>query len=343
MSHFVDSLTSEGLLWSRSWGTDALVQATAASTLTMTSTSETTLILTGATAGQIVRLPDATTIAVGQRYDIHNNSSQTITINDGNGGLLLVLTTQARALCTLQASGTVAGTWSILSAADNLVTTTIHTIFEEFFFQTLADLDVFHFLNFAAAGGSAVLETTEPTDNTYIGKVLCTTGTTVNNTGIGGFESSTGANRIKAGGADLVLEFRIRLPVLSGTPQYNVKLGLLNSNTVGTPTNGIYFTYSSTINSGQWEGVSRNASTSSVVDSTIAVVANTWYKLRITINRAGTLVTFYVNDVSIGSYSGANIPTTNACRVMFRIEKQGSNSGTSRSLEVDNVYYRVER
>jgi len=343
MSHYVDSITSEGLLWTHSWGTDANVVATTAGTLALTASSETTLILTGTTPGQIVQMPSATTIAVGQRYDIHNNSSQTITINDGNSALLLVLTPQARALCTLQASGTTAGTWSILSAADNLTTTTIHTIFEEFFFESLTDLDVFHFLDFTNAGGTSVLETTEPTDNTYIGKVICTTGTTVNNTGIGGFESSTGANRIKAGGADLVLEFRIRLPALSGTPQYNVKLGLLNSNTIGTPTNGIYFTYSSTINSGQWEGVSRNASTSSVVDSAIAVVANTWYKLRITVNLAGTLVTFYVNDVSIGSYSGANIPTTNACRIMFRIEKQGSNSGTSRSLEVDQVYYRVER
>jgi hypothetical protein len=337
-----DNITSEGLLQTKSWRTEALVQATAAGTLTLTSTSALVTMLTGTTAGQIVQLPDATTISVGHRIEIHNNSSQSITVNEADATLSGVLTNNQRALYVLQEAGTVGGTWS--TQVNEVISSqaTVHNMFEEFFFQSLSDLDVFHFLNFGVNGGSATIETGAPTDNSYVGKVTCSTGGTVNNTGVGGFESSTGDNRIKCGGGDMAIEFRIRLPVLSGTPQYNVKLGVMDSNTLGTPTNGVYFNYSSTLNSGQWQAITRNASTSTTVPSSIAVVAATWYKLRLQVNAAGNLVTFYINDVSIGT-SNANIPTTNACRIMFRIEKQGSNSGTSRTLEVDSVYYRMER
>ena len=217
-----------------------------------------------------------------------------------------------------------------------------HEMFEEFFFSQAGDLDIFHFQDIATNGGSAPIEAGAPTDNSYIGLVAPTTGTFFNATGVGGFESSAGNSRIKAGGGDLTLEYRVRVPVLSGTPQYNIKVGIMDSNTIGTPANGVYFTYSSTLNSGQWQAICRNASTSTTVNSSIAVVANQWYKLQIRINAAGNLVTYLVDGVSVGT-SSTNIPTTNAMRLMFRIEKQGTSTTTARILNVDYVYYRMER
>jgi len=347
MPIIVDNIQAEALLQTRSWRIEPLIQATAAGTLTLTSTSSSVTIFTGTATGQIVSMPNATTLLLGHRYEFHNNSTQSITINENDATFLGTLTPNQRALIILQDNSTAGGVWSIQLNDLSAALATVHNIFEDFFFTALSQLDVFHFLDFAAAGGTATIETTAPTDNTYIGKVICATGTlptgTNNNTGVGGFESSTGTSKIKAGGADLSLEFRVRLPVLSGTPQYNVKMGLMDSNALGTPANGVYFIYSSTINGGAWQGDSRNASTSSTVNSTVTVAANTWYKMLIQINKAGTRVDFIINDTLIGFYSGANIPVTNATRIMFRIEKQGNASATSRTLEVDSVYYRVER
>lgn len=343
MTLIADSIQSETLLQTRSWRIEPLIQATSTGTLALTEASASVTLFTGTATGQIVSMPNATTLLLGHRYEFHNNSTQSITVNEDDATFLATLTPNQRALVILQDNSTAGGVWSIQLNEQSAALATVHTIFEDFFFTALSQLDVFHFLNFAANGGTATIETTVPTDNTYIGKVICATGTTNNATGIGGFHSSTGTSKIKAGGADLSLEFRVRLPALSGTPQYNVKMGIMDSNTLGTPANGVYFIYSSTINGGAWQGISRNASTSSTVNSTVTVAAKTWYKMLIQINKAGTRVDFIIDDILIGFYSGANIPVTNATRIMFRIEKQGTASATSRTLEVDSVYYRVER
>jgi hypothetical protein len=191
-------------------------------------------------------------------------------------------------------------------------------------------------------GGTGALETTAPTDNSYSGLYTLGTGTTNNATGKSVLDSSGGTNRIKAGGGSQTIEWRIRISNLSGTPEFNIKLGLQDSSAIGDASNCICIGYSSTINSGNWRGTTRNASTSTFVNSSIAVAANTWYKLQIRINAAGTNVEFFIDGVSIGS-STTNIPTGNAMRLMASIEKQGTSSATSRSMDIDYVYYRVER
>jgi len=345
MANITDNQTIEGLVDTKSIRTQAAVQATAAVTTTLTAASEYVWLFTGTTAGQIIALTSATTISIGHRYEIHNNSSQPITVNDNAGGLLSTILQNQRGVFVLQVAGTAAGTWSTIKDDSGSASNTgirAHEMFEEFFIPSLSDQDFFHFLDFAANGGTAVIESGAPTDNSYLGSCNVTTGTTSNATGVGGFESSTGDNRIKAGGGEFTLEFRCRVPVLSGTPVYNIKLGLMDSNTIGTPTNGIFFTYTNGTNSGNWQAICRNASTSTTINSTTAVVANAWTKLEIQINTAGTLVTYLINGISVGT-STTNIPTTNAMRIMFRIEKQGSSTTTSRTLMTDSVYYRMER
>jgi hypothetical protein len=192
-----------------------------------------------------------------------------------------------------------------------------------------------------AAGSTAALEVTAPTDNTYAGRYDIATGPTNNATGKATLSSSGGTNRIKAGGSAMTIEWRVRMSALSGTPQFNIKLGLQDGTALGDPANGIYLYYSSTINSGNWRGVTRNASTSTNVDSSIAATTN-WVKLRLQVNSAGTSVEFFVDDVSIGT-SSTNIPTGNAMRIMASIEKQGTASTTSRTLNLDYIYYRMVR
>lgn len=216
-----------------------------------------------------------------------------------------------------------------------------HAIFDDFVYAALHDHSPFSLTANILNGGTGALETTDPVDNSYTGLVVLATGTTNNATGKATLDSSDAGNRIKAGGASQTIEWRVRLTNLSSaSPRYNVKLGLQSSITVGDPANGVYFQYSDNLNSGQWRGVTRHASTSTLVNSTIAVAAATWYKLRMEIDTSGN-VTFYVNDVSIGT-SSTNLPTTNAMMPCASIEK-GSTSTTSRDMDVDWLLYRSVR
>ena len=218
-----------------------------------------------------------------------------------------------------------------------------HDVFDDFLWGTLSSDGPTSLSSVILNAGIATIETTAPANNGYVGKLTVSTGITSNSTGKAVYQSSGGTPRVKAGGGPITLEWRILIPVLSGTPQFNVKVGLQDGSAVGDPANGIYFYYSSTVNSGIWRCVTRNASTSTNILTTgVTVAAATWYKLRLQINSAGNNVDFFINDIWVGN-STTNIPTTNGSMLMASIEKQGTASATERTMDIDWVYFRVER
>jgi len=111
MPHVIDSITCEGLNDIKSLRAQAVVQATAASTYTLAVASEASLIFTGTTAGQIVRLGDATTYSVGHIYIIHNNSTQSVTVQNNATTTLFTLGASQRTIIVLQNNTTAAGIW----------------------------------------------------------------------------------------------------------------------------------------------------------------------------------------------------------------------------------------
>jgi len=112
MSHIIDNITSEGLTDTKSFRAQAVVQATAASTLTLTVASEHVTIFTGTTAGQNLKLGDATTYQVGHIYIVHNNSTQSVTVQNATPTTLFTLAANQRAIIILQNNTTAAGIWS---------------------------------------------------------------------------------------------------------------------------------------------------------------------------------------------------------------------------------------
>jgi hypothetical protein len=58
-----------------------------------------------------------------------------------------------------------------------------------------------------------------------------------------------------------------------------------------------------------WKCYTRGAGVTTRTNTSIAVVAGTWYKLRIDINAAANSVTFYINDTLVATHS-SNIPTS---------------------------------
>lgn len=112
MTLIIDNLQSEGLIEFKTKRalTNAVVVAN--STQTLTATSEHLQAYTGSVAGQIVKLPDATTLSVGYQYYLLNDASVAVSVQNNASGALFVLYPAERALIVCLGTGTAAGTWS---------------------------------------------------------------------------------------------------------------------------------------------------------------------------------------------------------------------------------------
>lgn len=116
-------------------------------------------------------------------------------------------------------------------------------------------------------------------------------------------------NGILLANGEQICEFRVKLSAVSdGTDTYIFRAGLSDA-TTAAPTDGVFFRYTHSVNSGAWVLVATQNTTETAVNSTSGVVAGgTWYRLRVVVNAAATSAEFFVDDVSVGTVS-ENIPT----------------------------------
>lgn len=112
MPHSIDSQIVEGLNDIKSLRTQATVQNTVAGTLPLVLASEMVQIFDGTVAGQIVKMPDATTLSVGHRFEIWNLSTQTIDVKNYTPTTLFTLLRQRKAWLVLKNNTTSAGVWA---------------------------------------------------------------------------------------------------------------------------------------------------------------------------------------------------------------------------------------
>jgi hypothetical protein len=478
MSNTVDSQIVEGLADFGRYRVQTLVQATANSTLTLTSSSVGYFIFTGTVAGQIVKLGNATTYQVGHTYLIHNDSTQRVTVQDNSGVTLVSIYSNYRAVIVLQDNTTAAGIWVygsststdsfwvfenglltwndetgadlliaqygglgsayvrqmsangsiaaplpitngqrlggygyygynsggpngmpsaedlitasedhtptawggdrewntipngtttslermrltnqgnllIGTAADNLVDKLqvargssvnfpMLEMFDDFLWTTLGSgTNPYSVVSAITNGGAVTVETTA-TSNDYMGMIVASTGSS-SSSGHAVIDFFNSVNKIRLGLKRIFFEARVEIPTLStATQTFTVQAGLEDGNAAGLPANGVFFSYTHGTNGGQWVGVCRSGSTSSPTNSTVAVVANTWYVLRAEINAARTVVEYYIDGVLIGTNNASNIPgTTAGMRPMFQIDKSAGTS--ARTLAADYMYLKMFR
>ena len=88
-------------------------QVLTASTLYLTPISSSLQYFTGGTPGQVVRLPDATSLSPGLFYQVVNRGTSSISVLDGSGGSLTTVYPYSIAEIFLQITGSIAGTWVI--------------------------------------------------------------------------------------------------------------------------------------------------------------------------------------------------------------------------------------
>lgn len=191
--------------------------------------------------------------------------------------------------------------------------------------------------SFAASGTGASVSagTAAPTRP---GVIVIATGTTTT----GSCVLTLGATWAASGG-QTIYTTSVRLPTLSTVgEEYIFRVGL-HDGTSGAVTDGVYFEYNRLTAGDFWRCATANNSTRTLVTTTSAIVANTWYRLKIIVNAAGTSVDYYVDDVLLTSGSlpiTTNIPTTSARTAAPSSQIIKSAGTTSRTAENDYAEFR---
>jgi hypothetical protein len=141
------------------------------------------------------------------------------------------------------------------------------------------------------------------------------------------------------GGAPWRFEAAFRIPVLSdGTDTFSLRIGFLDA-FAAESVDCAYLRYTHSVNAGKFEAVTRSNSSETVSDTGITVVANTWYRLRIEVNAAGTSIAFYLDDVLVATVT-LTIPTGTGREVGAGAVLIKSAGTTSRTTELD--YLEIE-
>lgn len=117
---------------------------TASGTKNLTEADNSLQIFTGSASGYSIVLPDATTLFNGRKFELVNNTNNTINIKDNTGSVLFTLSQNSIANCTLQSNSTAAGVWIswqvlLSSTASGIIN---YNIFTSTNFSTTSTSDV---------------------------------------------------------------------------------------------------------------------------------------------------------------------------------------------------------
>jgi hypothetical protein len=127
MALYQDNLIVEQTLTQSALVTVPTNTVAAAGTLALTAASTMSQLINGSTAGQIVKLPDATTLVLGQRYEVFNGATVTVSLQDGSGASLVTIQPAQLVVLRLISNATQGGVWGYnaidqsMSAQDELL------------------------------------------------------------------------------------------------------------------------------------------------------------------------------------------------------------------------------
>lgn len=120
MTLVIDNVENEGLSDFRSFRSQALTTTLSASTLLLTAASQYYQLLIGSTTGQIVQLPDATTLQVGHTFWVWNGGTATLTLRNQGATQVYTMNPNSRVNAVLRDNSTAAGIWLISATSGSL-------------------------------------------------------------------------------------------------------------------------------------------------------------------------------------------------------------------------------
>jgi hypothetical protein len=139
------------------------------------------------------------------------------------------------------------------------------------------------------------------------------------------------------GGGKIVWQGAIKLSALSdGSETYAIRVGFFDS--TGTVTDGAWFEYTHSANSGNWTGKTANNTATSTVNGGVAANTN-WQKFTMIVAADGSTVDFYVDGVQLGTPLSTNIPTSAGRETGMRMAIIKSVGTTERTMTIDYISF----
>ena len=134
----------------------------------------------------------------------------------------------------------------------------------------------------------------------------------------------------------IVFTTSVRVGAVTGFSRFVGGLGDV-VNASGDQTNGVYFAFDIAAGETTWKLITASAGTRTRRDTTITVVAGTWYCLKFTINSAGTSIQASVDGVDLGAAVTTNIPTV---ALNWLYKGDGVGAGVNTDLDIDYFHYK---
>jgi hypothetical protein len=158
------------------------------------------------------------------------------------------------------------------------------------------------------------------------------------NSRAGLFSPASGNSSVVIGtNADLVFEMAVfPIQLSDGTNTFTDRVGWIDSVT-GEPVDGVYFRYTHSVASGNWQCVVRanNVETGSAVDSGVAYTVSQWDKLRVEVDGTSA-VRFFIDGVEVcAGTSVANLPIGNARAIGYGVNHFQTAGTADTFLDVD--------
>jgi hypothetical protein len=196
----------------------------------------------------------------------------------------------------------------------------------------------------SGTGASTIFTTGFLSTDSTVGIATSQTGSTAAGRSFVGLASS---DQLELGGGEVVVKCRLRTPsALSDSVQrYTLRMGILDTRTNGAVNDGLFFSYSDTINGGNWSvDAVAGGGAYSPVDTGLALAAATWYSLEIVVNAAATEAKFYIDGVLVHTET-TTIPsgTSQATGAGYIIFKSVGTTATSLYVDYWGISKEVSR
>jgi hypothetical protein len=316
---------------------DFLILPTANTTTTLDNLAINRIIFTGSTFGKVLNLGDATTYSIGKTFHLFNNSIQTISIVNNSLIEIYRLEPYCKLEIVLEDNTTTNGVWMV------------NVTYADFNKLTLLLEDFIATVTSSATSGQG--QTGWTMASLGAGATTAVASTLFGRYGVNSLSTGTtsgGRTCLNKGGNILlfsngvtVWEASVRLANLSTpTETYIYYAGFGDNALAGDQTDGVYFEYNEEVSGNFWSIKTANNTVRTTEITSIPILVNEWYKLKIEIAPNGTRVDYFINDINIG-FINTNIPTAidRNTGILFKIQK--TVGATARLAYVDYTILRA--
>lgn len=181
--------------------------------------------------------------------------------------------------------------------------------------------------------GSSITTTTTGLSATSFGLMLLDPGTTTTGAAGMGRNATAVPNMVLGSGQVFAQEWKINWAADStGTDTFTIFAGWMNSFNVA-PSDGVYFSINKNSDANIRAKATKTGAGTSTDSAAASVAATAATDTRLRLQWDGTTVTAIVNGTTIGTITGANIPTANLVPAIFILKTAGTASGKTVTVD----------